>query len=523
MIGVSRGAAIAVTIVCHLGTLCVLPAAGGAADLPERTVAQLRAERAEHRRLAGHLLRRLGFGPNRREMHEVLRRGLEAYVERQLHPEQIDDRLGERHYRPTPGPDGVTPPISWFGRMVYSRRQLQEKMALIWHEHFPSSYLKVASTAVLRDQESLFRARALGSFRDLLIAITTDSAMLRYLDNSGNNGRAVDEDGFPIPPNENYARELLQLFSLGVNQLRMDGTPILDRQGRPLPTYSEADVREIARALTGWVGHYPLTDSEDASQVVPPAVFVSERHDPNEKVVLGEAIGADHTNGAADVERVVDIIMRQPTMAPFIAKELILKLATETPSTGYVERVALVFALTQGDLRATVRAILMDPEFYSPAVVASQFKTPIEHVIGALRGIEAKDPPVEGVAFWTLLAGQPLFFPPSVFSYYRPGFKGSLLTPATVVLRDQVMNMIITPSDDRYLDVGWDAAGIIRRQRLANRPERAIDLLARDLLAAPLSPETRQVLLEYVGSTVSEDKLRGLAWLILTSPEYQAN
>jgi hypothetical protein len=523
MIGGSRRATLAVAVACHLGALCVPAGAGGAADPPQRTVGQLRAERAEQRRLAGHLLRRLGFGPNRREMHEVLRLGLEAYIERQLHPEQIDDRLGERYYRPPPGPGGVTPPIWWVGRMLYTRRQLQEKMALIWHEHFPSSYVKVASTTVLRDQEELFRARALGSFRDLLIAITKDNAMLRYLDNNGNNGRAVDEDGQPVPPNENYARELLQLFSLGVNQLRMDGTPILDRQGRPLPAYNETDVREIARALTGWVGNYPLTDPEDPNEVIPPAAFVPERHDPSEKIVLGDVIAADDSNGAADVDRVVDIIMRQPTTAPFIARELILKLATETPSPGYVKRVALVFALTHGDIRASVRAILMDPEFYGAAVVATQFKTPVEHVMGALRGIEAKGPPVDTIAFWTLLTGQLLFFPPSVFSYYRPGYKGSLLTPASVMMRDQVMDMIITPSDDRYFDGGWDAAGMIRRQRLAQHPERAIDLLARDLLAAPLSPETRRILMEYAGPIVTEEKLRGLAWLILTSPDYQAN
>jgi uncharacterized protein (DUF1800 family) len=512
----------AMTVGCIVGLL-LAAATVPAADAPG-AVSGLRAMRDQQRLLAGHLLRRLGFGPNRAEMHEVLRLGLAAYTELQLHPERIDDRSGQRYYLPPPSDDGTSMPPAWLSRMAYSRRQLLEKMTLIWHEHFPSSYLSVGAYTLLRDQENFLRAHALGHFRDLLIGITTDNAMLRYLSNNQNNGRALDAQGHRVPPNENYARELLQLFSLGVNRLHMDGTLVLDPQSRPVPAYSETDVKEIARALTGWTASHPSSiDPENLAEVIPPATFAPNQHDAGTKVVLGTVIAADPDDGAVDVRRVVDVIMAQPNVAPFIAKELILKLATETPSPAYVERVATVFAASDGDLRATVRAILTDDEFYSPAVVRSQYKTPVEYVVGALRGLGVRTTGSNSLYYWTYTTGELVFSPPNVFSFYRPGHKDSLVTAAYVITRDQATDMLTSGKVDGYFDAKWDAADLIRRQRLAANPGRAVDLLAQELLAAPASPELRQALLDYIGPAVSEEKLRGAAWLMLSSPEYQAN
>lgn len=450
--------------------------------------------------------------------------GRAAYTELQLHPEHIDDRVGERVYLPTPTSEGDTPLVSWLSRMAYSRRQLQEKMALIWHEHFACSIMKVGSANLLRDQEQLVRTHALGNFRALLIAMTTDNGMLYFLDNTDNDGQAVDGEGNPIAPNENYARELLQLFSLGVHQLNIDGTPVVDEEGKPVPAYSESDVKEIARALTGWHAQYPQQiNPEDPHEYIPPAEFVPSRHDPRQKTLLGQIVPADDQNGAADVERVVDIIMRHPSTAPFIATELIQKLATETPSPGYVARVARVFAFTHGDIRATVRAILTDAEFYSAAVVGSQFKTPVEYMVGAVRGLGTTGQASQALSYWTLLTGEYVFSAPSVFSFYRPGAKGSLVTAGYVVARDVSTDQLVNIPPDTGYDVYWDAQAMIRRHHLAQRPGRALDLLTQNLLAAPLSPETRAILLEYMGPTVTEEKLRGAAWLIMSAPEYQVN
>ena len=475
---------------------------------------------------AGHLLRHLGFGPNRREMHAVLRMGETAYLEQQLQPDTIDDRIGERRFQPEPTAtdDGQVWPYRWLTRMVHSRRQLLEKMTLLWHQHFATSNNKVGAIPLMRDQEQLLRGLALGNFRDLLAGITRDNAMLIYLDNGYNNGRATDDEGNPLPPNENYARELLQLFSLGVHQLHMDGSLVLDADGHPLPAYTESDVREVARALTGWIPQYPqMKDPENPTEVVPPAQFEPGLHDPGEKAFLGETIpGDDGPGGAFDVERVIAVLMHQPTMAPFISKILIQQLATETPAPGYVERVATVFASSDGDIRAVVRAVLTDPDFTSAAVVRSQYKTPIEHLVGALRGLDGRGGG-RTLYFWTMLSGHLVYYPPSVFSFYRPGQKGALVNAAFVATRDAGADVIANGYVDDFYDASWDAAGMIRRHRLAARPGLAVELLARELLAAPLSASTRQVVLDYLGPRVTEAGLRGAAWLLLCSPDYQVN
>jgi hypothetical protein len=509
-----------------LAALLASPLSASAGGVPATTFTSLREERAQERLLAGHLLRRLGFGPNRREMHAVLRLGRAAYLDLQLHPERIDDRVSERffHAPATPADPGGAWELIWTTRMAFSRRQLQEKMVLFWHEHFATSYRKVKNSALMHNHELVLRQYVLGSFRDLLVNVSKDNAELIFLDNDRNNGQAVDGDGNPVPPNENYARELLQLFSLGPNKLNMDGTLVLDEHGRPVPAYSETDVKEIARALTGWYAAHPQVENDqDALEYIPAAGYFPLWHDPDPKLVLGETVATDPRNPVSDVEQVVDIIMHQPTTAPFIAKELILKFATETPSPGYVERVATVFANSGGDIRATVSAVFTDDEFYSPAVIRTQYKTPIEHVIGALRGLDAPAGYGNTLQYWLTRSGERPYFPPSVFSFYRPGVKGSLVNTAYVAVRDQATEMLASGFHDFFFDAVWDAGAMIRRRRLRLQPQRAVDLLAQDLLAAPLSPGLRQIVLDYVGAQVTEQKLRGAAWLIMSSPEYQVN
>jgi uncharacterized protein (DUF1800 family) len=251
-------------------------------------------------------------------------------------------------------------------------------------------------------------------------------------------------------------------------------------------------------------------------------VFADWAHDPGSKQVLGEVIPADAMTGARDVERVADILMAQHTMAPFIAKQLIQKLASESPSPAYVQRVATEFATTRGDLRAVVRAIVRDPEFASDAVVRAEHKTPLEHLVGALRGLGAAGG-AHTLYYWTARTGHLVYQPPSVFSFYRPGHKGGLVTAASVALRDQATDMLAAGYVDDYFDATWDAGALLRRHRLAGRPSVAVDLLARMLLAAPLTATTRQVLLEHLGPRVTERGLRGAAWLLMSAPEYQVN
>lgn len=466
------------------------------------------------RLLAGHVLRRVGFGPSPADMRRVLEMGPEAYITEQLDPASIDDSAAEAKFLPRDRASNdflvLRRTFRWLSRMQFSRRQLQEKMALVWHEHFATSVLKVESGLYMEYQEDLFRRNALGSFRRLLAAITRDQAMIIYLDNNRNDGNAIS-DGQRVPPNENYARELLQLFAMGPTQLAMDGTPILDAAGETLPNYSEHDVRETARALTGWRSGGKRGDLRRTG-------FDSDLHDAGDKTILGESLpGRRGPSGAREVEDIVDIIMRHPSTAPFISKELIQKLATETPTPGYVERVATVFKSTDGDLKATVRAILLDPEFTSDEVVRSQHKTPLDILVGSVRALGIALPTGNDLLKLLEAAGHCPYLPPSVFSFYRPGSKASLVNTALVGFRDQLNHELV-----REREGGLDPAALLGDERLET-PEQIVDALSDRLLAAPIGDATRAALVEYMAGRTTDSAVRGVAWLLLCSPDYHRN
>jgi uncharacterized protein (DUF1800 family) len=470
------------------------------------------------RLLAGHLLRRIGFGPTPEELQRVLSIGREAYIDEQLNPGSIDDSAGEARFFPVPDPlvddFGYSWTAHWFTRMAYSRRQLLERMTLVWHEHFPVSIGKIGQGKPLHDYEEVLRSDALGSFRQMLVDITKNDAMLIYLDNNY-NFFYYDDNGNPVAPNENYARELLQLFTLGTERLNMDGTPMLGDDGQPLPNYTEDDVREVARAMTGW-----YIDDYDTWA---PSKFYGDLHDPRPKTFLGVSVpGRSGADGAREIEDVVDAIMRHPSTAPFISKELIEKLATETPTPGYVERVATVFKSTSGDLKQTVRAILTDPEFTSDAVVRSQFKEPIDTFMGPIRALGGD---TQGLSLyvWSYFAHQLPYYPPSVFSFYRPGKRAALVTASQVAYLDLFADDFVdTYTDPSYTDATFDAAALIRANNL-KKPKKTVDFLADRLLAAPLEDSTRKAIVDYMGRSITEEKLRGAVWLIITSPDFQLN
>ncbi len=380
----------------------------------------------------GHLMRRIGFGPTASELEQIARIGNHRYLVQQLYPDNIDDSaLNARLDALKPDKDDpmgyIFFPQRWYLRMVHSKRQLQEKMTLFWHEHFATSVNKAGMAPImLAVQEEMLRRSALGSFRQMLIQISVDPAMLIWLDNNENNGRGEK------PPNENYARELLQLFALGAEQLNLDGTVKRDAQGRAIPAYTENDVKEIARALTGWFVYY---DGEE--KIFKPA-FNPEWHDSEVKTVLGRRIaGRTGMDGAREIEDVVDVLMAQPAMAPFIAKILIQKFSTQTPSPRYVARVARTFAETGGDIRSTMFALLVDREFRSDQVMRSQSKTPIEQFAGLLRALEANTQG-QSLVQWSLVLRHLVHYPPTVFSFYPPGQKERLLTADSVLIRDNI-------------------------------------------------------------------------------------
>lgn len=463
---------------------------------------------ATSRELAGHLLRRIGFGPTEKDVKTVMKHGLTWWIDHQLEPSRINDGASESKLPRKPNnPDEDGNYIRrWYVRMATSRRQLQEKMTLIWHEHFATSDEKVVSGLLMNDQEEMLRENGLGRFRDLLITVTKDQAMLIWLDNDSNDGRGEE------PPNENYAREFLQLFTTGTVLLNLDGTPQLDDEGHTLPAYSENDVREIARALTGWYVPWPRRSKNTR--------FTQWNHDEDPKTIMGVTLpGRSADDGANEVEDVVDLVLQQrsTTVAAFISRSLIEKLATETPSPGYVSDVASVFLASGGDLKQTVRAILVHPEFTDPSVVGTQYKEPIEQFVGAVRALGGKTGG-EDLIEWTYDAGQLVYYPPSVFSFYPPGHKETLLNTAFVFVRDKMADEFVRGDGETT----FDAAKMIKKNKLRT-PEQTVDFLSAALLSTSLRDEARGDVIAYMNGVVDEETVRGAVWLILCSPEFQKN
>ena len=237
-------------------------------------------------RLMAHLMRRAGFGDTREELEERVSKGYEAVVEELLYPERqpaIDEELLYRYF---PGYEGAgAPPINqayWVYRMINTKRPLEEKMALFWHQLFATGNSKVDNPPEMTRQIAIFREHGLGTYRDLLIEVAKSPAMLFWLDNHGNRDGAI---------NENWGRELLELFSLGVGN------------------YSEDDIKEAARAFTGWT-IAPKIPRNPYGRFHWQFDYKPEDHDDQEKTFLG------HT-GNFNGEDVVDIIVNQPGYRPF--------------------------------------------------------------------------------------------------------------------------------------------------------------------------------------------------------------
>jgi uncharacterized protein (DUF1800 family) len=281
-------------------------------------------------------------------------------------------------------------------RAVYSERQLQEILTDFWFNHFNVDARKGSSRFMLTEYErETIRPRVLGKFRDLLGATAKSPAMLFYLDNwmsaDPNGPHLPDHVGRPrivrgpfggsvmMPPsprvaqgnparsapkglNENYGRELMELHTLGV-----DGG------------YTQRDVTEVARALTGWTIDRPRQGGS--------FTFNARIHDTGQKVVLGHVIKAG--GGESDGEQVLDILAKHPSTARFIATKLARRFVSDTPPPALVDRAAARFRDTDGDLREVMRAILTSPEFLSPDAYRAKVKTPFEFVVSALRATGA--------------------------------------------------------------------------------------------------------------------------------------
>ncbi len=382
--------------------------------------------------------------------------------------DRLLDPLGERIAKAGNGDEHIRRLRGWWlYRMLYTPRPLVERLTLLWHNHFATSVNKVRQLPLMLRQNQLLRKHALGSFSELLLAMGRDPAMIVWLDSARNvKGR----------PNENYAREIMELFSLGVGN------------------YTEHDIREAARALTGF--------SVNGDQFV----FQAALHDEAPKTIFQQT----GKFGGDDVAR---LVLAQPAAALFIAKKLFREFVSDDePSLELLEPLAQRLRETQFDIRAAMDMILRSELFYSDAVYRARIKSPTEYVVGLLRAFESR-------VQWQELAtamdglGQLLFAPPNV-----KGWDGGVawLNSATLIGRHNLAWDMVR--GDRFSSKKGD-------QLLAAAKGQAQVRLALEIfLQGDVSPQVRQALLQFAKQGSASDpaqRARELVHTVLMLPEYQ--
>jgi uncharacterized protein (DUF1800 family) len=363
---------------------------------------------------AGHLYNRAAFGATLAEQRDAEKRGLSATLDLLLKGEPgadalmaaLNDAGRKAGHEYSPDFFGRFEPYSirgwWLYCMLFGLHPLREKMTLFWHNHFATSIAKIKVPRLMVGQNILIRNNALGKFGPFLLDMSKDAAMIAWLDNNSNDKKH---------PNENYAREVMELFSLGVGN------------------YTEHDIREAARAFTGW-----HTDGDDKFELV------AKYHDFDEKTVLG-------TKGNLDGTDVVAILLKRDATAQFIVRKLYKFLINENPDqeppAEFLEPLAVRFRKSDYDIADLVRTMLASKHFYSPYAYRQRIKCPVELVVGAIRTTVdvyavAKKKSDEKRRWLDVVAkridgmGQMLFAPPNVKGW--PGGQ-TWLNTSTVLAR----------------------------------------------------------------------------------------
>ena len=352
--------------------------------------------------LIAHLLRRAGFGGTLQELEEYQAKGYKATVEELLRPEDIpewDDDL-VRRYQPDQNSLMYFESAQSYAmyKMINSKRLLEEKISLFWHGLFATAYGKLNHAKGVLNQTDTFRRHGLGSFHNILMELSRDPAMIFWLDNNENHKDEI---------NENYGRELLELFSMGVGN------------------YTEDDIKNASKAFTGWTFQQPLSlypyGHHEAS-----FKFVAEDHDYSKKEFLGHS-------GNFDGEDIIDIIVSQKATANFISRHLynfFVEDEVQVPSwktirpkdPEAIELLSKTFTESQGDMR-TILTVLFNSDFFKNSAFL-RVKSPVELVIGTLRKTGEYQTPVGGeTGIFTVMEesgfmGQKLLDPPSVEGWH---------------------------------------------------------------------------------------------------------
>ena len=442
--------------------------------------------------LTAHLLRRAGFGATHQELRRYAAQGYQATVEELLHPESAPPALADedliRRYHIDQNSLIYVESCQayWLYRMINTRRPLEEKIALFWHHVFATGYTKLNQPKAILKQVEMFRRHGLGSFRELLVHISRDPAMIFWLDNKDNHKDAV---------NENYGREILELFSMGVGN------------------YTEDDVRQCSRAFTGWtIRNASLHASRDSRDSVWPYgrldwqfEYLPDDHDHGEKAFLGE-------RGDFNGEDAIDIICANPATARFVARHLYNFFVEDEPQVpawnieeprnpDAIRLLAETFVENDYDIKPVLR-VLFNSDFFKDAMY-KKVKNPTEVVVGTLRltgDLQGPDPRLEAVAREPGYMGQDILDPPSVEGWHTGH---EWINSGSLVKR---VNFVA----DRISDTNLPGVKrIVERISSANGPTMTPEELVENCLdqmgPLPVSEQTRSELLSQAQSEGSVD------------------
>lgn len=426
-----------------------------------------------NRAAAAHLFRRVGFGASSRELDEAVARPPDEVARQLVRGERASPSVARDFealadtVAASNNPEGLA--AWWLHRMLHTTDPALEKFTLFWHGHFATSAAKVREADLMLAQNRMFRTRACGPFEKLVQAVSRDPAMLLYLDSATNR---------KVRPNENYAREVMELFCLG------------------LDNYTERDIQQTARAFTGWEvrnGKFK---------------FNAFQHDTREKTIFGQ-------RGNFDGDEAVRIILAQPAAARFIALKLFRFYVCDEPAPRpeLVEPLATMLRENDFQIGPVVERIAGSQLFFSRLARGRKVRGPVDLAMNVLKALETTTNTKRLFSDLSAL-GQGVLYPPNV-----KGWDGgrAWLNSSTLLGRANLVRRLVDDSKDRF--AGGDLAALVEKH--ANSPTQAVDWLAELLLAAPIGDEARNTLAEVAQN---KDKPRGCANLVhalATLPEFQ--
>lgn len=444
----------------------------------------------------------------------------------------------------------------FFLNALVGEDQLRQRMAFALSEIWVVSGTKINRPEALAPYLRLLAADAFGNYYDLMRDVTLSPAMGHYLDMVNND---KPNPALGKSANENYARELMQLFTLGEALLNQDGSPQRDADGRLIPAYTEATVQDLARVFTGWT--YPPAPGQPSRVHNPaywagPMVAFASNHDTGPKTMLNGVTLPAGQSPEADLQSTLENIFNHPNVGPFICMQLIQHLVTSNPSPGYVARVAAVFADNgagvRGDLKAVLRAILLDPEAragddsisVSPLMAPGQgggpppddpatpspndghLREPVLFITGLLRLLNATAAVPNALAGYASQMGQNVYFAPSVFNYFSPAYNvpgTPLLGPefqiyssAAAIVRANFVNTVIFGS------VGGIKVDLTPLVQAAQNADTLLDNLGATFLHGRMPPDMRASIVKALDSATTDSlKARTALYLVASSALYQ--